>query len=314
MPSPFSFNSSRETNTADSRALIAPLGENSELKKLCFMRDNEVYVRELLTGQEKRALAKRVVDIQSDGTELRVNYSPSLSPLGDTIAFQYRESLSDARGTVKTLNLNSQEIREFPELTGVSTSEPEWSQNGRLIAFKLSKGQILHVGVLDVASGKWRDITAAPEFDRDFGVWLDGWAPDDKSIVCHNSEFLYRLGVDGSVLFKLPIESFYDPSSVSTSTRFSFTADGTRVLFDSGDPDDAAILVYDLNRKSFSRISPQNIDGIEPRWLPGEKEVLFTCMDKDKRPREYNICKIGVDGTGLTKLVDNGRYASYSAN
>lgn len=281
------------------------------IKSLCFIREGAVYVRNLRSGEENLALEKRVVSRTSSGEELRVNYSPSLSPSGDEVAFYDRSSLSDAHGTIKILNLKTRSIQEFPELAGVSISEPEWSPDGGLIAFKISKGMRLHVGTLDLASGKWREVSAS-EFDKDLGVWLDGWMPDANSIVCHNSEFLYRLGLDGSVLFRLPIESFYDRSSVSTATRFSFSADGTRLLFDSGDPDDPAILVYDLYKKALSRITPKDIGAIEPRWLPSEKEILFTCFDPNKKPKVYNICKIALDGSGLDRLIENGRFSSYS--
>jgi TolB protein len=287
-----------------------------EVTKICFTRSSAVYLRDLATSQEKLVLETSVMSTLPSGEEIRLNYGPSLSPAGDAIAFHYQSSPNDLYAAFKILDLNSRRVREFPELAETNSSFPEWSHDGSMIAFRVFKEGIshvvYHVGVLDLASGKWRDITAAPEFNTELGVWLDSWMPDDKSILCHNSEYLYRLGLDGSVLFKLSIESFYDQSSISTSTRLSLTADGKRLLFDSGDPDDAAILVYDLNQKSLSRVTPKTINAIEPRWLPREKEVLFTCFEKNKTPKPYSICKIGVDGKGLTKLVENGRYASYS--
>ncbi|HEY3103763.1 MAG TPA: hypothetical protein VGJ69_09220 [Pyrinomonadaceae bacterium] len=284
-----------------------------EVTKICFTRSSAIYLRDLTTGQERLVLEKSVFRSSSNGEEVRLNYSPALSPAGDAIAFHYQTAPYDVDGTFKILDLNSGKVRDFSELAGTNSSDPEWSPDGSRIAFKLFKpGAIFNVGILDLATGKWRDITTEPTLDRDFDVWLDGWMPDGKSIICHNSEYLYRLALDGKVLFKLPIESFYDRSLVSTSTRFSLSADGTRLLFASGDPDDAAILVYDLNQKSLSRVTPKTIDATEPRWLPSEKEILFTCSEKNKTAKTYSICKIGVDGKSLTKMVQNGRYASYS--
>jgi TolB protein len=307
-----SVNALAQTFSADSKTGV---GGNAEVKTVSFSRDGSVYVRDLRTGQEKLALEKRVFGFWSEGCEMRLNYYHSMSPNGEAIAYGYSSAAFAGDSTIKVRNLVSGVVREFPELQGTSSYKPVWSHDGKQIAFTISKGWISHVGILDVASGKWRDITTAPELeDQEMGVEFDSWMPDDKSIVCHSSRFLYRLALDGSIVLKFPLDSFDVGDSSPGGARFSFTADGKRLLFDPVHPDDAALFIYDFETKSLSRVTPETLGAGEPLWLPGEKEILFTCSDPDQRLTVPNICKIGADGSGLKILIENAGFASYSTN
>jgi TolB protein len=111
--------------------------------------------------------------------------SPSWSPTGDRLVYS-----SDDRGSPQLFVSSSQEVGEMDHLvTGNAyCTRPDWSLDGRLIAFTTRIGGQFQIGVFNVASRMAQLIT------RDGGE-DPAWTRDSRHLVYDNDNRLYLLDV-----------------------------------------------------------------------------------------------------------------------
>jgi hypothetical protein len=279
------------------------------ITKLCFVRGNWIYLRDLASGKESKVIEGK---------------SPSLSPIGDALAFMSPNAGSllanllpptdQITGHMKVVNLRTKSSQLSGTFAKVRAYGPQWSGDGRRIAFEVTNDDAsrLDIGVVDWPNGEWRRITSDLNLGKAEPIYLDSWVPGDKSILFHTLENLYEVGVDGRLLRQTPIENICDRSEVSSNTRFSLSANKRFLLFDRTiAPEDMYISVFDFDHKKLLRVTPLSVAGTNPVWITSE-EILFTCAEKGEGPLRHDICKIAVDGTALTTVVVDGDYASFA--
>jgi len=279
---------------------------SSRIAKLCFVRGDRIYLLNLSTGKE---------------TKLIEGKRPDLSPAGDAVAYMSPELQgSNDSSQIKLLDLRTKQTWNFSTLANLRAFGPRWSNDGTRIAFELINADAtrLDIGLINPSTGDWQNITKSVNLGNPAeAVTLDSWVSGDQSILFHGLENLYEVGLDGTLLQKIPIASFCSPDSISSGTRFFLSSDRKYLLFDriistSEDPENEIISIFDLNVKKLSRVTPNTIEARRPVWLPSQKEMLFTCLKRFARPYQPSICKIAIDGTGLTTLVGDGDFASYA--
>jgi len=114
-----------------------------------------------------------------------------------------------------------------------ATRAPDWSPNGRLLAYLLSRGSKTGVVIRSTETGQEREL---PVGDGRFGGLVLRWLPDGKGIVVAGSEqgkpALLRIDAEsGQVTPLMPI-----PAAISGFPRFDVSPDGRTIFYFVPDP------------------------------------------------------------------------------
>jgi len=149
----------------------------------------------------------------SGGTPVRITRtrgaetSPSWSPTGDRLVYS-----SDDRGSPQLFISSSTDVSEMDHLvTGNSyCTKPDWSPDGKLIAFTTRIGGQFQIGVFDVASRNAHLITTSGGEDP-------AWTADSRHLVYSNNGRLYLLDVVSHQ--SLPIETSVSGAGEPTVSR-----------------------------------------------------------------------------------------------
>jgi hypothetical protein len=100
----------------------------------------------------------------------------SWSPVGDRIAFFARK---EKQKTLVLENVLTKKIEKRIDMKTVDMPEsPDFSPDGKSIAFAALRSAVADIFVIDIATGEIKNITNDP-----FGDYAPTWAPDGKSIV-----------------------------------------------------------------------------------------------------------------------------------
>jgi Tol biopolymer transport system component len=285
---------------------------DSSLEKVCFTRGAWIYLRDLVTGQETKLVEGKI---------------PNLAPTGDAIVFlsvkeneSVANSLLPPAGRLRILDLQTGKVRDFSALRNVRAVDPIWSNDGMRIAVTIggapSNGP--YIAVLNARTGNIENkITAGwDRLTRDEGIYLDSWTSGDESILFHTLGALYEVYPELGLVQKITVDEIFKSGEISSATKFSFSSDRRHLLFDrmvdTGESPRSTISLFDLRTRKLVDVSPPAIDARNARWLPGHNEILFVCTRSLETGFSSNICKMALDGTGLSELVTDADYASYS--
>jgi Tol biopolymer transport system component len=192
-------------------------------------------------------------------------------------------------------------LRQLTHDAGDST-RPDWSPNGRLIAFEFDRpdGSGCDVRLLRLESGRVVDLTsgtnvceAAPAF-----------TPDGKRIVFErysaatNIDALWSMNVSGGDRHRIWVAPY-------GLTAPAVSPDGTMVSFVAFNGKDygQALETIRMDGSHLSRLTPFWSDvAIKQDWAPDGRRLVFT-DNADRLNRPANIFTIRPDGTGRRKLT-----------
>jgi Tol biopolymer transport system component len=284
------------------------------MNKICFVREHFVYVSDPQTGETNQIVT---------GEDC------AISSLGESIAFTVDMNPPNKIGrprTVKVFDLSTKAIKELSSLPQSNKMNPQWSPDGTKLALELSIENQSRVAILTLASGEWSDVTRNLDFLEPwgeinrFGVNLDSWSPDGKSILCHDLNYIYEIGLDGRTLQRLTLSTIVDPhqATISTASRFSFSEDRKLLLFDGNSEvqtgkSNLALYVFDFDKHSLSRITSETFEASHPRWLPTGKGIVFLRLEETPDDRAiFDVCVTSLDDHKVTTILKNTSSVSYS--
>jgi tricorn protease len=244
---------------------------------------------------------------QDAGTRLLQN--PTMS--ATQVAFEYaKEIWVVGRSGGDAQRLTSSELRE---------TEPEFSPDGRWIAFTAEHGDNIDVYVAPAAGGEPRRLTWHPGNDR-----VRGWTPDGTRVVFMSNrtnapigEKFWTVGLDAGFPEPLPMPRAY---------QGAFSPDGRRFAYRMVRPTDEEwrnyrggqnrpIWILDLDDYDLEEVRPwDGSDDQQPVWVDetvyflSDRDWAMNVWGYDTRTRElrqvtkftdFDVKNLGTDGTTL---------------
>jgi Tol biopolymer transport system component len=273
------------------------------MAKIAFERDGVVYLYDAQTKETRR---------------IAEGFEPDISPAGDLIAFTADRDDSLKNRSIRLFSLKTNTGGEIQSLGELHTRSPRWSHDGAKLAFDVIIDDRTHVGVLNPGTGGWDDITKGLVTNNRIGPHFNSWLPNDKSILCHDLDYLYEVAIDGSILQKTPIASIIRVSSISSASKFSFSPDRKRLLFEGfweaqSGAVNLVVYLFDVEKHTLSTVTPKTMDATEPKWLPSGREIMFSRLEDNVGDAAiFDFCVMSVDGTTVTTIIKDASNASYS--
>lgn len=268
------------------------------IAKIAFNRDDAVYLYNAQTRESRRI---------GDG------YDPEISPTGDVVVFTAERDDSLKNRTIKLFSLQTNSTSEFQSLAKLNVRQPRWSHDGTKLAFDVIVDRRTHVGILDVSTGEWYDVTKGLVFNDRSGIYLNSWSPDDRSIVCQDLFTIYEISLNGNVLNRTPVDNIVPAGEVASSIRLQFSRDKKFLLFDGArNPEYTAIYLFSFADQKLRQLTPKTMDGFGPVWLPSENEIMFSRGRDGPSGYVSDLCVLSLSSGKVTTIINDASSGSYS--
>ena len=154
---------------------------------------------------------------------------PRWSPDGKQIAFVKEKRWAPVQKTqqvdVFIMNQDGSQLQQITDHPGLNI-QPEWSPDGKYIAFLSSRSGDWNIYKIDLAT---REITQLTENPGGITINLQGWSPDGKQIaytVSYNT--VYLMDADGRR------HQLFLPREGTDYFSFRWSPDGNEVLYSEG--------------------------------------------------------------------------------
>jgi TolB protein len=169
--------------------------------------------------------------------------------------------------------------------------EPDWSPDGKKIAFASRRDGPSHVYVMNADGSGTTQLTSGKHQDAG-----PSWAPDGKRIAFVRDGQLYVMSSTGG-----------DPHKLTDATggedgEPAWSPDGSRLAYVRRLPGYATREIWLANAEGKERVRLTRLDAATygPAWSPDGRRIVFTSNAQDDR---YQLYEIGVDGKGLDRLT-----------
>jgi tricorn protease len=227
--------------------------------------------------------------------------SPDLSSDGGRIVFSWRGDI----WSVPTEGGTATRLTSHP----ARDTSPKFSPDGSEIAFTSEREGARQVFVMPAGCGAPRQLT----FDTN-GCYLRGWFPDGESllVLLDTDRFwrrtwrLCRLSVRERTAPEMLFDGYGDDGSLSPDgKRLLFTREGTSWWRKGYRGSQASqVWLYDLEKKTFTKVLHEETGCRWPLWLPDGKSFLYVGASGGA----FNLMRFGLESgekRRLTKFPDD---------
>ena len=203
-----------------------------------------------------------------------------------------------AQGDIYVLNPLDGETQRITN-TGQITWGPDWSPDGRKIAFydQRSNPNSNQIYVMDADGSNLQAITPYPATNTD-----PAWSPDGSqfAFVSDNPPALYRMDADGSNSQLL----YQDTVNLYQVRSLRWSPDGQKIAFHLQNSADtmADIYVINANGTGLTNLTQSFSDrNRRPYWSPDGQRIVF----ESKRDGNQEIYVMNADGSNPVNLTQN---------
>ncbi len=195
-------------------------------------------------------------------------------------------------------------------------NDVKWSPTSQTIAFTSFSGSTHHLNTIQSDGSGLKRIGASGQNGVDSFYSLR-WAGDGQSIMFHDMNNVFRLDGSGSVIWKASVKSILNDNQISSSDSFAPCPNNPNLIAYTKfvkptklwqkyiDEPNTALFLYDLNSKTRTRITKENVFAVSPTWSRNGQTIYF-CGYLDKNAREpypFRVYSIGKGGSGLQELA-----------
>jgi len=221
-----------------------------------------------------RAANKLTIGIAADLLDVRPRFvkgtkyvrSGSISPSGARAVF-------DFRGEILTVPAEKGDARNLTQSTGVHEKYPEWSPDGKSIAyFSDASGEYeLHIKAQD-GKGEARTVKLN---GAGFYAYLH-WSPDSKKLAyVDNSRSIFVMDVASGVSKKIDSDEVYSPG-IFRELFGSWSADSKWISYDkTSETNFRRVYLYSLDQNKSFAVTDGLSDASEPKIDPSGKYIYF---------------------------------------
>jgi Tol biopolymer transport system component len=250
------------------------------------------------------------------------------------IVFRRYLDVGKTSGAIFTVNPNGKHVVRVTNAgPGVTDTEPDWSPDGKMIAFTRQtacppdgpkNGLNGTCDLVYTMSRDGRDLrqlvpcgfdAAAASFPNNcVGVSHAGWSPDGSKLAIQYN--LVDRGYGGSLNVQAGIwivdadgRNLHQVTQRTPGTSWDFgpqwSPDGTRLVFFRLDlaSSHEAVLTVKTDGTDEARVSPPELDAANPNWSPEGGWILFNAGSANGAS---NLYRVRSDGAALTNLTRQG--------
>jgi len=242
----------------------------------------------------RNGAAKEVYVMDYDGADLKqitmnksINVSPAWSPDRKRLAF-----VSYRLGTPRLYLYNGDDgsLRDSSPPGSELCVAPDWSPDGRLIAFSSATSGESEIFVLDVATGRSRQITFSRGSDT-----APAWSPSGREIAFTSDRSgqpqIYVMDAEGANVRRLTNEGNYSDSA-------AWSPSGDRIVYASRLDGRFDLFVRDLASGTVRRLTQNAANNENPRWSPDGRHIVFS----SNRTGRYQIYTMDADGNRQERI------------
>jgi len=219
--------------------------------------------------------------------------------------------------TVAWIDNETVVLRDIAVAEAVTTMQ---SPSGKPLALAVDGPLVAWVALGEDGSGILQLVTPEynPQYRHQGMLFAPAWHPDGQSLVVHDMQNLIRVDLDGKVLATTPLVTFTGNSEAITSSdvyRYCPTDSGllvftravpsspAQLVAHNGEPN-TAVFLYDFRTRRATRLTGENILGMNPQWTADGTKIRFTGYpDTDMAGNPFRVYEMQRDGSGLRELV-----------
>lgn len=290
-------------------ALVAAFAV-AEPQKIAFQRGDNIWIANIDGTAARKIAVGSGTSISSAGTQIAFATATS-----SDYRSQARGAQNDPTSRIALVDTASGKVTTLKNIPADSCSSPVWSSDGQWIVFSSQREFFYDLNVIKRDDTGFRVIVKGTEVGHP-SYYSPRWAPDGRSLFCHNSEKICRLGLDGAVLAQWDIRKilphyFYLTGSISVSP------DGNRLLIsqeyrgDSQAPPPSLWLFDLISQQSTRLVTPKELSVSEGCWL--DKDHILFQSGGDDDSDQPAIYRMSLDGKDLKRVIKNGSGPAVSA-
>jgi Tol biopolymer transport system component len=224
--------------------------------------------------------------------------------------------------TLWVVNSDGSEARKLPWVKRSEASDPDWSPDGRRIAFDRCAVKC-EIWTIDADGTSQKRV--GPDCLRKAGACQDritpAWSPDGRRIAfggnigavrsdaVEQAEIFVMNANGGAVRRLTHVTDGKEPFSIDVRNP-AWSPDGKQLVFEvenfktADPPNRRALYIVDADGSGLRQLTPWSLNGGDsPDWSPDGQLILFRTVSTSNG-HHGNLHTIHPDGTGLRKLTD----------